>query len=225
MNKSTLGLGACACALAALAGCGGKAEKITELGIKLPLAVPTGSSPPAPILWRRIATEDDRNRVRLWRTAWVAAVAKARAKGNGPAIDAQGPLFDPDQALPKPRPPAGRYHCRVFKLGAKGPAARDFNAFPVAECRIENEGTVSSLYRVSGAQRPIGLLFDDSPERTVFLGTMALGDETKPLDYGVDTSRDMAGFVQRIGDRRWRLVLPYPHFESMLDVIELTPAE
>ena len=168
---------------------------------------------------------DDRNRLRLWREAWVDAVAKARAKGNGPAIDAQGPLFDPDQALPKSRPPAGRYHCRVFKLGAKGPATRDFTAYPVADCRIENEGDVSSLYRVSGAQRPIGLLFDDGTDRTVFLGTMALGDETKPLDYGVDTSRDMAGFVQRIGDRRWRLVLPYPHFESMLDVVELTPAD
>ena len=31
------------------------------------------------------------------------------------------------------------------------------------------------------------------------------------------------GMVQRIAPNRWRLVLPRPRFESMLDVIELTP--
>ena len=34
----------------------------------------------------------------------------------------------------------------------------------------------------------------------------------------------MAGLVERIGDNRWRLVLPAPAYESMLDVIELVPA-
>jgi hypothetical protein len=34
----------------------------------------------------------------------------------------------------------------------------------------------------------------------------------------------MAGYLQRIGDRRWRLALPQPHFESLFDVIELVPA-
>ena len=33
----------------------------------------------------------------------------------------------------------------------------------------------------------------------------------------------MAGLVERIGDNRWRLVFPYPHFESTLDVLELVP--
>jgi len=34
----------------------------------------------------------------------------------------------------------------------------------------------------------------------------------------------MAGLIERIGTRRWRVVLPYPHFESVLDVVELIPA-
>jgi hypothetical protein len=50
-----------------------------------------------------------------------------------------------------------------------------------------------------------------------------LDDETAPLDYGQDETRDMAGYVERIGKARWRLALPAPHFESVLDVIELTP--
>jgi hypothetical protein len=90
---------------------------------------------------------------------------------------------------------------------------------------IEAEGEVSSLYQVAGKQRPVGLLFDDSPSRAVFLGTLVLGDETKPMVYGQDTQRDLAGFVDRIGPRRWRVALPSPRFESLLDVVELTPAD
>jgi hypothetical protein len=44
------------------------------------------------------------------------------------------------------------------------------------------------------------------------------------MRYGSDHDRNVAGWVERIGDGRWRVVLPYPHFESMLDVIEMTPA-
>ena len=51
-----------------------------------------------------------------------------------------------------------------------------------------------------------------------------LGDETRALDYGRDSERDMAGAIERIGAERWRLVLPYPRFESMLDLVEITPA-
>ena len=35
--------------------------------------------------------------------------------------------------------------------------------------------------------------------------------------------RDVAGYVERIGPSRWRLVMPKPHFESQLDVMELVP--
>ena len=58
----------------------------------------------------------------------------------------------------------------------------------------------------------------------IFLGTMVLGDEKRALEYGRDSARDMAGALERVGERRWRLILPYPRFESMMDVIELVPA-
>ena len=38
-----------------------------------------------------------------------------------------------------------------------------------------------------------------------------------------DETRDVAGYVERIGERRWRLVMPEPHFESQIDVMELVP--
>jgi hypothetical protein len=54
---------------------------------------------------------------------------------------------------------------------------------------------------------------------------MQLGDEKRPMSYGRDANRDMAGLIERIAERRWRVVLPYPRFESVLDVVELVPAD
>jgi len=60
--------------------------------------------------------------------------------------------------------------------------------------------------------------------REVFLGTLVLGDEGRAMQYGRDPDRDVAGFVERIGPNRWRMLMPRPHFESQIDVLELVPA-
>jgi hypothetical protein len=60
--------------------------------------------------------------------------------------------------------------------------------------------------------------------RRVFLGTLVLGDETRAMQYREDPDRDVAGFIERIGDNRWRLIMPKPQFESQLDVMELVPS-
>jgi hypothetical protein len=57
----------------------------------------------------------------------------------------------------------------------------------------------------------------------IFLGTLQFGDEGLAYRYSWDRERDMVGLLERIGDHRWRLVFPHPHFESLLDVIELVP--
>lgn len=173
--------------------------------------------------WRQVATPGDRTRLRGWRQAWIDALAHLSPGRQAAAIAADPMLFDPDRALAGATPPAGAYTCRVFKLGANGSAMRDVTIYPIADCTVENDGAVSSLYKVSGPQRPVGLIFADGPARAVFLGTMVLGDETKPLGYGQDDRRDMAGYVERIGPKRWRLVLPRPRFESLLDVVEIVP--
>ncbi|ONF96887.1 DUF4893 domain-containing protein [Sphingomonas jeddahensis] len=174
--------------------------------------------------WRRVATAADRNRLRRWRTAWLDAVGRARASGAEGEIDAQGVLFDPDIVMAEAVPPPGDYRCRVFKLGAKDPGMRDYVAYTAFPCRIEDDGEVARFHKTGGSQRPMGLIFSDRSGRAVFLGTLIVGDETRVLDYGRDATRDMAGFVDRIGDRRWRLALPLPAFESTLDVIEIVPA-
>lgn len=177
-----------------------------------------------PTDWQRVATAADRVRLRGWREALVKGVAAATAAGQSDSIAREGALLQPDSALPDAGLPAGVYRCRIVKLGVQAPQARGFIAYPPADCIVRAEGEVASLRKADGAQRPTGLLFADPDSRMVFLGTMALGDERRAADYGADPDRDMVGSVQRIGERRWRLVLPYPRFESVVDVIELVPA-
>ncbi len=179
-------------------------------------------SPSAPD-WRAVATSHDRDRLRHWRDAWMQALVQARA-ADPKAIADQSDLFAPDRALVQPLPPPGDYRCRTYKLGATSAGLNGFVSYPAYPCRIAKEGNVLSLTRYGGSQRPVGLIFNDLPTRAVFLGTLMLGQENQALDYGRDQYRDMAGFVERIGDSRWRLALPYPATESKLDIIEITPA-
>ena len=212
--KSMSGFALAACA--ALAACGGR-DRPARASVK------AGTS--AALDWRQVATRADRDRLRNWRTSWVAAIDKARASGNGAALAAESKLFEPDRALSGAVPPPGAYRCRVFKIGANGTAARDFTAYPYFDCRIEAEGDVSSFFKTGGSQRPVGLAFPDSDTRAVFLGTMMIGDEKAALQYGRDADRDMAGIVQRVDEKVWRLALPQPRFESMLDVVEIVPVK
>lgn len=198
--------------------------------------VPAGA---APVLdrqdrdtdWRRVATVADRGRLRGWRGAWVDALAQVDPR----EIRQEPVLFDPDRSLVDPLPPTGSYRCRTFKLGSRAGIGPTFMASGWFACRIGGGGdggdvdgggnSVVSLTKLDGSQRPVGTIFADTNARAIFLGTMELGDEKRPMRYGRDATRDMAGLIERIGTKRWRVVLPYPKFESVLDVVELVPAD
>jgi hypothetical protein len=173
--------------------------------------------------WRALATEADLDRLQHWRNAWVEALDKARAAGHGDAITGEGALLDPDAALAGAALAPGLYRCRTIKLGRREPANGDFLVYPANRCRVALDRGRLHFARIDGPQRPVGALFPDNARRLVFLGTLQLGDERLALRYSRDEERDMAGLIERVGENRWRLVLPYPHFESLLDVIELTP--
>ncbi len=173
--------------------------------------------------WRVAATGADRQRLRDWRGAFVEALAKARAAGHGATIAAEGILLDPDAAIGGLAIPNGDYRCRVIKLGAKRPGLLDYVAYPAFNCQIRQERSLQGFAKVSGSQRPVGVIFSGDTMRQVFLGTLVLGDESRAMQYGRDPDRDLAGFVERIGPARWRMILPRPAFESTLDVIELIP--
>ena len=174
--------------------------------------------------WRQVATASDRDRLRDWRTAFTRALDQARKAGHAAEIEREGRLLEPDAAIGPVPIPNGRYKCRVIKVGAKSEGLLDYIAYPAFDCRIQKEKQLQSLYKLTGSQRHAGLIFADSPLRQVFLGTLVLGDENRAMQYGRDPDRDLAGWVERIGEKRWRLILPYPRFESTLDVVELVPA-
>jgi hypothetical protein len=171
--------------------------------------------------WRQLATSADRTRLRDWRTALTRALDQARAAGHAADIAREGRLLEPDAATGPVPIPNGRYRCRVIKLGAKNPGLLNYVAYPAFACRVSQERELQGFNKLTGSQRPSGVIFPADPLRQVFLGTMVLGDERRAMQYGRDPDRDLAGWVERIDDRRWRMILPYPHYESTLDVIEL----
>ena len=189
-------------------------------------AIPQSLSSPASTStdWRVVATSQDRERLRDWRTAFTRALTQAQKAGHSGEITAEGVLLEPDAALGPVPIPNGSYKCRVIKVGAKSEGLLDYIAYPAFDCRVQQEKQLQVLTKLTGSQRHVGLIFPADSLRQVFLGTLVLGDENRAMQYGRDPDRDLAGWVERIGDRRWRLVLPYPQFESTLDVIELVPA-
>ena len=56
------------------------------------------------------------------------------------------------------------------------------------------------------------------------LAAPALAEEPPANSYGQRPDRDLIAVLERIGERRWRLALPWPQNESNLDLIELVPA-
>lgn len=191
----------------------------------------TGAVPPraaeaadaSPTDWRRVATSADRTRLRRWRTAWVAAIADARGTADGgPAIAADATLFDPDRSLEQPLPPAGTYRCRTVKLGRRGGVGPGYVAYGWFRC-VVGAGARPGFTKIDGSQRQVGTLYPETDSRAAFLGTLALGDERGAMKYRRDANRDVAGWIERIGERRWRIAFPYPAFESTLDLMELVP--
>lgn len=174
--------------------------------------------------WRAVATGADREKLREWRSAFVEGLSEARAAGHGAAIAGEGVLLDPDAALGGGPIPNGLYRCRVIKLGARSPGMLPYIAYPPFTCRVRQEHGLQGFAKLSGSQRQVGLIFPGDALRQVFLGTLILGDETRAMQYGSDPDRDVAAFVERIGEARWRMVIPRPAFESDTDVIELVPA-
>jgi hypothetical protein len=185
---------------------------------------PSGLIPRWTTAWKEVATEDDRQRLADWRKSFVAAVDAAKKGGHEAEVAREGALLEPDAATGPSAIPNGMYRCRMIKIGAKGERNLPYVAYPPFYCRVRAERDLQRFNKFGGSQRIVGMIFPGDAVRQVFLGTLVLGDETRALQYGQDEMRDVAGYVERIGPDRWRLIMPKPHFESQMDVMELTPA-
>jgi hypothetical protein len=175
--------------------------------------------------WKGVATAEDQDRLARIGLAWQEALNDAN-KTDGADVRRERKLLQPRAALPRPDPTPGSYNCRLIKLGKATPKSKAFETFKPFFCYVQVEGDQLTIVKQTGSQRPSGRLWqDDDPTRLIFLGSLALGDETAPLAYGDDPKRNMAGVLQRIAPFKWRLVIPWPQSTSKLDVFELTPVD
>lgn len=184
---------------------------------------PSGLIPRWTAAWKEVATAEDKERLREWRSTFVAAVGAARKGGHASEIAREGALLEPDAALGGATIPNSMFRCRVIKLGGKTETNLSYVSYPAFTCRVKAERDLQRFNKFNGSQRYVGLIFPFDSIRQVFLGTLVLADERRALQYGQDETRDIAGYVERIGPNRWRLLMPKPHVESQLDVMELVP--
>ena len=193
---------------------------------KLPPGVTPTVEVAAPLrseAWKQVATTADEDRISRLGLAWQEALAEANRVAPR-EVRSEGVLLRPRSALPRPAPTPGSYNCRLIKLGRATAKARAYESFKPFFCYVEVEDDLLTIVKQTGSQRPAGRLWeDDDPNRLVFLGSLALGEEDTPRAYGDDPKRDMAGLLERIEPFRWRLVIPWPQSTSKLDVFELTP--
>ncbi|WP_255567892.1 DUF4893 domain-containing protein [Brevundimonas sp. PAMC22021] len=186
---------------------------------------------PTPALsgWRAQASAADRGRHDRLAEAWTRALEQSRRLPGSGDLTRLGELIAQDAARPGVSPPPGAYRCRTVKLGSQSDvegeeAGLGYVVYGWFACRIEQSSDGLRFTKLTGSQRPSGRLFADDDQRMVMLGAMALGGETTTLPYGQSADRDVLAVLERIGERRWRLVTPWPQAESTLDLIELVPA-
>ncbi len=204
--------------LAALGGCQTKPKLPPGVRPTVEVGAPLKSE-----AWKAVATAADQDRIARLGLAWQSALADAK-KTNPGDVRKEGNLLLPRASLPRPDPTPGSYNCRLLKLGKATPKGKSFESFKPFFCYVEVEGDLLTIVKQTGSQRPAGRLWeDDDPNRLVFLGSLALGNEDQPLAYGDDPKRNMAGVIERIAPFEWRLVIPWPQSTSKLDVFELTP--
>src|SRR5688500_9879462 len=206
-------------ALALLAGgCQSKPKPPPGMTPSVEVAAPAKSEG-----WKQVATAADEDRINRLGLAWREALMEANRVAAGD-IRREDVLLRPRASLPRPHPTPGSYNCRLIKLGKATARAAPFERFKPFFCYVQVEDELLTIVKQTGSQRPAGRLWeDDKPDRLIFLGSLALGDEEQPLAYGDNPKRDMAGVFERIAPFRWRLVIPWPQSTSKLDVFELTP--
>ncbi|MDB5713442.1 MAG: hypothetical protein JWO15_839 [Sphingomonadales bacterium] len=174
--------------------------------------------------WRLIASSVDAARVGAIAADWSPALDDARAHGGMKAVLEEGELLDPKAALPRPAPPPGIYHCRVVRLGLTNENRKKaLVAFKPFFCFVAVEGPLLTFTKGTGTHRPGGRLWEDNDKQMVFLGSISENPDGPLPAYGDNPMSNQVGIVERIGEFRWRMVLPGSTPEAKLDVIELVP--
>lgn len=185
-------------------------------------------------VWQAVISDADRRRLARLQGAWEQARADIGSVGADAALAALGPVIPPlagSAPMSSPTeqvvlPAPGAYQCRTIRLGWRQGSPRDVppvQAGDWAPCRLVAAGILLNLETAPagpGAQRIAGTLYPDV-DRLIFLGSVALGGEMGQLRYGDDMDRDQLGVLTMVAPGHWRIALPWPHWSTRLNLIEI----
>ena len=176
--------------------------------------------------WRQVAKAADASLLGRLDQAWRMARAEAEDGGFSRQVEALGPLADPNAAQTgRIQPGPGTYRCRTIKMGRRVEGqGLAYVEYPWFACSVElTPGGDLVLTKTTGSQRTRGLIYPDTDRRAVYVGAQAWGADEKTFPaYGDKAERDQVGVIERIGQNRWRLVLPWPKQEAKLELLEIT---
>jgi hypothetical protein len=163
--------------------------------------------------WRSAASPEDLATLDAMSARWAAARPQAGRRGLAP-------LLDPQAALSHAVPAPGPYRCRLTRLVGRGPPAPSAWSF----CFVGADGEQLSLTADVPARRVGGYLWTTRDgRRLAFLGGVIPAKGRPAAAYGEARATDAAGWLERIGEFRYRLALPGTA-PAALDVIELVAA-
>ncbi|GGE16232.1 hypothetical protein GCM10011529_23280 [Polymorphobacter glacialis] len=185
------------------------------------------SARPPPSWQSQISDPDRQLLAKLW-GAWTRALAQADKAGMRANLAQFGNMVVPDTAVPAAFPGPGNYRCRTITIGIREggvptPGVPAMTTGQSVPCTITERKGLLWFEQQAGPQRIGGKMYADG-DRMVFLGSMALAGEIGMLPYGTDGQRDQVGVLKAYGDRRWRIELPWPKWQSNLALIEILPA-
>lgn len=120
----------------------------------------------------------------------------------------------------------GTWHCQIIKVGTSLAGYKKF------KCLIRSTPNGLELAKIDGSDQITGFLYPDNERQMILLGHVSAKDEpTAPysgLTGGHATPQnpnytDIVGVLSQIGPKHLRIVFPWPYFQSIYDVMVLTP--
>ena len=194
------------------------------IAVLLLLTAAAGEVPVAQA-WRERATAADMERLERWEEALEIGRSGVIGAGEGAVLAARSPLFETDAALAGSEIPQGLYNCSITKLDGDASGGLPYIAYPAFKCRVVDQNGRKHFTKLTGSQRTIGWIDKAAGDHSIYLGSLIYHYENALVPYGQTAKRDQAAVVQRIGSKHWRMIFPFPAYESKVDVMELTPAE
>jgi hypothetical protein len=174
--------------------------------------------------WREAATPAGVAAIDGLGVRWATALGDARRRGATRTIAAEAPLLDPAAALPRAAPAPGAYRCRLLRVAAPGARIRGLSVSRSAFCFVGVKDDQLSLTTEIAGHRLGGYLVETKTSSAlIFLGATAGARGAAAVGYGEEAARDRAGRFERIGDFRYRLIVPAASAPELL-VFELIAA-